>query len=259
MKHAPLISLFLVFALLAAGLAGCGGSPSSGAKDGTAIGANPARVTAQSEEIQFQPPADGAPVAVIETSHGTLHVVLYEKLAPLAVENFCVLAQSGYYNDAEFHRVVEGFVVQTGDPGGTGQGGESIWGKPFAHEYSGKLHHYAGALCMASENGQPGTNQSQFYFVVAAPDSVGEAAQEILRAGGVREAVIDAYSQVGGLPYLDYTDTVFGQVYAGLEVLDSIAQAAVDENNRPKDPVVIQSISIGNQGATIYEMPSPDA
>ncbi|NLW78124.1 MAG: peptidylprolyl isomerase [Ruminococcaceae bacterium] len=231
-------------------LGACGAPAASGgdslSEAAPTPGGSTQRAAVASEEIQFRLPAEGDTVARIETSMGIIDVVLYPQLAPLAVENFTTLAGRGYYADTTFHRVVRGFVVQGGDATGTGLGGESIWGSPFATERSDKLHHYAGALCMAAADGEADTHLSQFFIVASAQDSLDETALAQLSAAGLREAVVDAYRQAGGAPYLDNTDTVFGQVYAGMDVVDAIANVSVDDDGRPKNAVQVVGITAGS-------------
>ena len=108
---------------------------------------------------------------ILHTSQGNIHIKLFPKLAPLAVENFLTHAKEGYYNGLLFHRVINNFMIQTGDPKGDGTGGESIWkgkdkskdsGTGFENEYSPYLYNLRGALAMA--NSGPNTNGSQFYI-----------------------------------------------------------------------------------------------
>src|SRR5574344_610902 len=103
------------------------------------------------------------PVAVMHTGMGDITLRLYPEVAPKTVENFVTHAKNGYYNGLTFHRVIREFMVQGGDPTGTGAGGESIWGAPFEDECSQELHNFRGALSMA--NAGPNTNGSQFFIV----------------------------------------------------------------------------------------------
>lgn len=121
---------------------------------------------------QFAEPSEGDTYARINIKDfGTISVRFFEKEAPLAVENFVTHAREGYYDGVSFHRVIKDFMIQGGDPDGTGRGGESIWGKGFEDEFSDGLHPFRGALCMAN-TGQPGTNGSQFFIVHAGEDSI---------------------------------------------------------------------------------------
>lgn len=196
----------------------------------------------ESDEMQFAQPASGDTVAVIKTNMGDIKVVLYPKLAPLAVENFVTHAQNGYYNGVTFHRVIEDFVIQSGDPEGTGNGGNSIWQLPFSDEFSDKLHHYTGALSMA--NSGEDTNRSQFFIVTSQPKGITDEIAALMAEAGWRAEIIDAYRQAGGAPNLDYRHTVFGQVYDGLEIAFDISFVKTDDNDRPKEAVVIETIEI---------------
>ena len=105
------------------------------------------------------------PVATMKTSMGDIEIMFFPEEAPKAVENFLTHAKDGYYDGISFHRVIEDFMIQGGDPNGTGSGGESIWGTPFEDEFSNNLHNFNGALSMA--NAGPTTNGSQFFIVQA--------------------------------------------------------------------------------------------
>ena len=105
------------------------------------------------------------PHAVLETTQGIIELELYPDVAPKAVENFMTHIKNGYYDGIAFHRIIKGFMIQGGDPSETGRGGESIWNKPFADEFKGKLFDKAGILAMA--NAGPHTNGSQFFITTA--------------------------------------------------------------------------------------------
>ena len=242
--------LFAAFALAAA-LAGCGGDP----RPGDSV----RREEYSGPLAQLAAPQAGDPIAVFTTSAGEIRAVLYPDEAPMAVENFTGLARQGYYDGLPFHRAVFGFVVQSGDGTGTGLGGSSIWnGNPFPAEYSPLLRHYAGALCAACSPEESPSTLSQFYFVQALPGSVSGETLDALAAAGEGQEVLDAYEAVGGLPYLDNTDTVFGQVYEGMEVVDAIAGGETDENGAPVEPVVIESVVIGRYGEELPAASAPD-
>ena len=113
-------------ALLAFGAAGCGGEKT---QEPTSTGKDTAADTAV--VLQAQPPAAGEEIAVITTSEGVVKMMFYPEEAPKAVENFKTLAKEGYYDGLLFHRVIEDFMIQTGDPKGDGTGGESCWGEDF--------------------------------------------------------------------------------------------------------------------------------
>ena len=111
-----------------------------------------------------------SPYATIKTSMGDIKIVLYPEAAPLTVKNFIIHANEGYYNGLKFHRVIDGFMIQGGDPMGTGVGGESIYGVPFRDEPNDHLHNFRGALSMA--NAGPYTNGSQFFIMQGGPETV---------------------------------------------------------------------------------------
>lgn len=195
---------------------------------------------------QTQAPASGEEVAVIKTSKGDIFVRLFPEHAPKAVENFKTHAKNGYYDGLIFHRVINDFMIQGGDPTGSGMGGESIWGKSFEDEFTPKLHNLRGALSMA--NAGPNTNGSQFFIVQAKQvsddmlDQLETAPEELFPTECVRE-----YEALGGTPWLDYKHTVFGQVYDGIDVVDDIAGVKVDFfQNKPVEDVVIETIEIKN-------------
>ena len=106
------------------------------------------------------------PTVVLETTQGKITLELFPKVAPLAVENFITHVKNGYYNGLVFHRIIKGFMIQGGDPTGTGRGGESIWKKPFQDEFAPNVtFNRKGILAMA--NAGPSTNGSQFFITVA--------------------------------------------------------------------------------------------
>ena len=175
--------------LLAAGMvAGCsgqGGSSSSPASQESSSSSSQETSSSQAqgetgEPVEYEAPQllqlgdvpAGNPQAAIETSMGTITVVLYPEQAPKAVENFITHAQEGYYDGLTFHRVIDDFMIQGGDPNGDGTGGESIWGESFEDEFSDQLHNFRGALSMA--NAGYDTNGSQFFIVQADTVSMNE-------------------------------------------------------------------------------------
>ena len=191
---------------------------------------------------QLALPKKGETVAVFHTNHGDIAVRLFPEQAPKTVENFVTHAKNSYYDGLIFHRVINDFMIQGGDPTGTGCGGESIWGHPFEDEFSAKLHNLRGALSMA--NAGPGTNGSQFFIVQAkrvSPSLLEQMAD--LRKYFPAEAE-EAYRTQGGTPHLDYRHAVFGQVYDGMAVVDEIAAVATGAQDRPHEDVVIHTIEV---------------
>ena len=193
---------------------------------------------------QLALPAAGDLVAVMHTNMGDISIRLFPDHAPKAVENFTTHAANGYYDGIVFHRVIKDFMIQGGDPTATGCGGESIWGHSFKDEFCYELHNLRGALSMA--NAGPGTNGSQF-FIVQAGD-VHPSLLEQMKDPRMSEAfppeTVAAYEQVGGTPHLDFRHTVFGQVYAGMEVVDAIANVKTGRNDKPVEDVVILGIDV---------------
>ena len=181
------------------------------------------------------------PIVTLETNQGEIKIKLFEKQAPMTVENFIRLAKKKYYDGTIFHRVISDFMIQGGDPEGDGTGGESIWGHPFEDEFSDELFNLRGALSMA--NSGPNTNGSQF-FIVQNKNMPKRFIREVDGAGYPKE-IIKAYKQ-GGTPWLDNRHTVFGQVIAGMDVVDKIAKVKKDANDKPIDDVIIEKITISD-------------
>ena len=193
---------------------------------------------------QLAMPVQGETVAIMRTNMGDISIRLFPEFAPKTVENFTTHAKNGYYDGIVFHRVIKDFMIQGGDPTATGCGGESIWGRNFKDEFTPELHNLRGALSMA--NAGPGTNGSQFFIVQA--DSVHPSLLEQMKDPRLADAypahVAEAYAQVGGTPHLDYRHTVFGQVYAGMDVVDAIANVATNPSDKPLEDVTILSIDV---------------
>ncbi len=190
--------------------------------------------------LNFKTAQPGDQVAVIKTNRGEMKVLLLPEAAPKAVENFVTHAQNGYYDNLIFHRVIDGFMIQGGDPTGTGMGGESIWGRPFEDEFSREAFNFRGALSMA--NSGPNTNGSQF-FIVQAKEVPAQLVGQMEQAGFPEEA-IRLYKENGGTPWLDFRHTVFGQVIEGMDVLDQIASVPVGPGDKPVHDVVMESVVI---------------
>jgi peptidyl-prolyl cis-trans isomerase B (cyclophilin B) len=195
--------------------------------------------------FNFSQPKPGDEVAVIETSMGNVSVMFFKERAPKAVENFTTHAKNGYYDNLTFHRVINGFMVQGGDPQGTGRGGESIWGKPFVNEVSEECRNFRGALAMA--NAGPDTNGSQFFIVQAGTANLSDAVLAKTEAQTGFSMPVEArekYKEIGGAPWLDGGYSVFGQVVEGMDVVDKIAAVAVGHNDMPRKPVLINKITV---------------
>lgn len=182
----------------------------------------------------------GEVLVEMKTTLGPIKIKLFPEQAPKTVENFLGHAKSGYYNGIIFHRVITDFMIQGGDPTGTGMGGESIWGGSFEDEFSQELFNFRGALSMA--NAGPNTNGSQF-FIVQMSNSPADMVNQMKKAGYPEEAV-QYYAENGGTPWLDHKHTVFGQVVEGMDIVDNIANVAKDGRDKPKEDVKIESITV---------------
>ena len=150
--------------------------------------------------------------AVLETSFGEIHIKLFPEECPKTVENFVSLANKGYYNNLIFHRVIKGFMIQTGDPKGDGTGGESIWGGTFDDEFNEHLRH--DAFCVSMANCGPNTNGSQF-FITTVP-----------------------------CPWLDNKHTVFGKVFRGMDTVKNIEEQKVDKKDKPLFDIKLYNVKI---------------
>lgn len=192
---------------------------------------------------QTRAPKTGDTVAVMKTTAGDIRILLFPDAAPKAVENFVTHAKDGYYTGIIFHRVIPDFMIQGGDPTGTGRGGESIWGDNFEDEFNVDYHNIRGALSMA--NAGPGTNGSQFFIVQASDVDDGLLGQmRQLTDRGFPEGCIEDYERFGGTPWLDFKHTVFGQVIDGMETVDAIAAAPRNAMDKPLDDIVILGVDI---------------
>ncbi|HEU4942721.1 MAG TPA: peptidylprolyl isomerase [Gaiellaceae bacterium] len=149
--------------------------------------------------------------ATLHTTEGAIELELYPDDAPKTVGNFEQLARDGFYDGVVFHRVIPDFMIQGGDPTGTGMGGP---GYEFEDEFN-QHRVVRGALAMA--NAGPNTNGSQF-FIVTAEET----------------------------PWLDGKHTVFGRVTAGMDVVDRISEADRDENDRPRTPISIERVELAD-------------
>jgi len=152
--------------------------------------------------------------ATLQTNHGTMEVELYPDEAPKTVENFVKLARDGFYEGVIFHRVIPDFMIQGGDPTGTGSGGP---GYSFEDEFN---EHKVDRGALAMANAGPNTNGSQFFIVTT------DAA-----------------------PWLDGKHTVFGRVTNGMDVADKIAEVERDARDKPHADVVIETVSISDDPA----------
>ncbi|MBK3496192.1 peptidylprolyl isomerase [Viridibacillus sp. YIM B01967] len=176
----------------------------------------------------------------MKTTLGSIKIKLFPELAPKTVQNFLTHAENGYYDGIIFHRIIKDFMIQGGDPTGTGMGGESIYGSTFEDEFTNDLFNLRGALSMA--NAGPGTNGSQF-FIVQMP-SIPANMIDQMKDAGYPEEVIAAYKENGGTPWLDHKHTVFGHVVEGMDIVDKMADVEKDMRDKPLEDISIQAIEI---------------
>lgn len=198
-------------------------------------------------EEQMAEPKAGETIAVMHVKdYGDITFKFFEDKAPKAVKNFLTHAKEGYYDGVKFHRVMEDFMIQGGDPKGDGTGGESIWGKGFEEEIDESLVPYRGALCMASAGTGTSSLGSQFFIVQAKAD---DTQAKSMLSYGYPEGLVKSYQKYGGYLSLYKSYTVFGQVISGMEVVDKIAQAektlsSSGELSSPVNDIIIESIDV---------------
>lgn len=200
----------------------------------------------QAAQKQMALPNKGDTIAIIHVKDfGDITVKFFPDVAPKAVENFTTHAKEGYYNGVTFHRVINEFMIQGGDPKGDGTGGESIWGKGFEEELSEALVPYRGSLCMASRGLGKVSLGSQFFITQANPNA---NMANMLRQYGYPEDLMSSYMKYGGYLSLYMQYTIFGQVIDGMDVVDKIAAVETSKEEETKDrplkDVVIESIEI---------------
>lgn len=233
---------------------------------------------------QLDMPSEGEEVAIMHTSMGDICMRFFPEAAPKTVENFITHAKDGYYDNLTFHRVINGFMIQGGDPNGDGTGGESIYGEKFEDEFSNKLFNLRGSVAMANSGAD--TNGSQFFINQAKPEQFSgwtnleaqwkEVHQYIsnyiadgqldtlvtqfnyiyaLDTDIIPDDVKKLYEENGGNPTLDGAfnavdrgHAVFAQVYDGMDIVDKISAVEVDGSSKPTEDVIIKSIDIVNYG-----------
>ena len=202
---------------------------------------------AEAAEKQMSKPEVGETIAIIKVKgFGEMKFKFFDEIAPKAVENFLTHAKEGYYDGLKFHRVIEEFMIQGGDPEGTGMGGESIWGSGFGTELDERLLPYRGSLCMAMSS-LPNSIGSQ-YFITQANYKATEASY--LKQAGYSNDLIEQYKKYGGSIYSLYMQyTVFGQMYEGFDVLDKIAKvektySSSGELSVPVEDVIVEKITV---------------
>ena len=186
----------------------------------------------------FTAPENGEKIVILTVKdYGDIKIKLFPEYADKGVENFLNLAEQGYYDGLIFHRIINKFMIQGGDPTGTGRGGTSIWGEKFDGGVDPHLIHTAGALAYAN-SGSTATDGSQFYIVT------GQTFTEDQFDPSYPTAAKEAYLKAGGYPWLDGKYTVFGQVFDGLDIVFKLQQVETDSSDRPTKDVVIESMKV---------------
>ena len=193
---------------------------------------------------QTAKPEKGETIATLSVKdYGDIVVRFFDEIAPYGVENFVTHAKEGYYDGLTFHRVIDDFMIQGGDPAGNGTGGESIWGESFYNELSDQACVIRGSLCYANTGNDP-SNGSQFF--ITQKSEVTEEELEGFESQGMTftDEQKENYLNNGGCPWLQGGYTVFGQVIEGMDIVDKIAAVETDESSLPKESVVISSVTI---------------
>ena len=242
-----LLTLLAALCLLTAALSGCGAAKDESSERVPVPKPTPAPerpASVQDPLYQFSEPNEGDMIATLDTDFGEIVIRLFPEIAPIACENFRVLSEDGSYDNMKFHRVIKGFMIQSGRF--NWRGGESAYGEPFEDEPSGELWNFRGALCMAHAK-EPDSNESQWYIVKTAVEDMTPETIEALRSADDThpDAVREKYLEAGGAPWLDGDFTVFGQVLSGMDVVDRISAVKTDQNDRPLEDVLIRSVTIG--------------
>lgn len=221
-KNRFTVSLLTIVALLAI-VTGCGGKEKN-QTDASATG-NGAASTQEASPMSEVDTSGDNPIVTIEMDSGKIiKVELYPKVAPNTVNNFVSLVNKGFYDGTIFHRIIPGFMIQGGDPDGTGMGGPdySIAGEFTQNGFENKLKHTAGVLSMARAQ-NPDSAGSQFFLMVA--DS----------------------------PHLDGAYAAFGKVTEGMDVVNEIVALPRNSNDRPNTPPVMKKVTVDTRGAAVPE------
>lgn len=209
--------------------------------------------TEKSDVKNFTAPEVGDDIIIMKFKgyDGEVKIRLFPEYAELGVENFVGLAEKGYYDGLTMHRVMADFMIQGGDPLGTGTGGESLWGDKFDGGTSDKLTHAAGTIAYAN-SGSTSTDGSQFYIVTG--ETYDNDYLSLLESKGYSfsDDIKKILASAGGAPWLDGGYTVFGQVYDGLDIIFAIQDVEVYQGNAmnpevstPVEPVVIEYVKVG--------------
>lgn len=249
------VSLILCTTAIAASFGSCGKEieVSTTANGNSSVSGNSSESSSETDTqdtnvkaANFTAPKDGEQIVVMNIkNYGEVKIKLFPEYADKGVENFVELAKKGYYDGLTFHRVINDFMIQGGDPTGTGRGGECIWGNKFDGGTDPHLIHTTGALAYAN-SGATSTNGSQFYIVTGTLyDEQSLADMGAYYGISFSDSAKELYTTVGGTPWLDGGYTVFGQVFDGLDVIFEIQKVTTDQgNNKPIEDVVMESVKV---------------
>lgn len=266
MKKRRILSGILMIGLVAL-MAGCKNDTNKNTTTSSETKQN-SFVTDTVVEDQLALPQMGEEVAVFNVEgYGSFTCRLFKDAAPKAVENFVTLAKEGKYNGVPFHRVIEDFMIQSGDTTQNGSDGKSIYNSGFEVELNSSLHHYNGALAVARTNSYATGQGTQFYIVSSESakdmtdedfDDLESQVETMHKSEGqsdiklkLDEKARNNYKNIGGYPSLDMSYTVFGQTFKGQDVVDKIAkcpkdsQAGIDGSmSSPNPKVILKSVEI---------------
>lgn len=194
--------------------------------------------------LNYTAPEKGEDIIVMSIKdYGDVKIKLFPEQAPKGVANFKTLAKKNYYNGLIFHRIIQNFMIQGGDPLGNGTGGACVWGDKFDGGVSDDLSHVAGAVAYAN-SGATSTNGSQFYIVTG--EKYTDDILSMYESSGYswKDEVKEAYKEYGGAPWLDGQYTIFGQVFDGLDIVFDIQNVETDASDKPSKDVIIDKITV---------------
>lgn len=241
-----LLAIILCAMMVSSAAVGCGKEP---ALDGSS--------NSESSSAEEQTPPENVDIAnytapqigekIIEMDirdYGTVKFRLFPEYAEKGVENFIGLAEDGYYDGLTFHRIIQDFMIQGGDPLGDGTGGKSLWGSTFDGGTDNHLIHAAGAVAYANSDG-PNTNKSQFYIVTGQREINDDlftmySAYDLEFSDNAKAF----YKEWGGFPSLDGNYTVFGQVFDGLDIIFKIQYQATNASDKPFNDVIVDKVRV---------------
>ncbi len=233
----------LCFSFLACSMTACGKEVElKDGSDGSSVSAD----VKKGEYVNFTAPEKGEQIIIMTIKDmGDIKIKLFPDLAPTGVKNFVELAKQGYYDELIFHRVINNFMIQGGDPKGNGTGGEPAEGIAFEDgDSSPYLTHVSGAVAYAN-SGSTATNGSQFYIVTGEKYDDNTLSQMEKNYGKVySDSFKEMYKTIGGTPWLDGGYTIFGQVFDGLDIVYKIQGVSTDASDKPYDAVTIESVKV---------------